>query len=159
MSALNYSVAGILGFNMFGIPYVTPNICGFNTYNSAATPNACLKTFQLAFISPLAVAYNDHDPLTTQIINGNLLLGEQVSSLLYQRLNYITYTRSELYKISKSGGALVRPIFADFSEAGYSYDKVLYGDALLVAFNFQSTQQMKNIILPNTDWLNLNEMR
>lgn len=65
---MNVSVAGVLGFNMFGIPYVSPNICGFNTFNLASTPTACLKSYQTAFISPIAISYNDHDPLTNQLL-------------------------------------------------------------------------------------------
>jgi alpha-glucosidase (family GH31 glycosyl hydrolase) len=31
---LKLSIAGIMNFNMFGIPLVGPNICGFNSSNS-----------------------------------------------------------------------------------------------------------------------------
>lgn len=68
------------------------------------------------------------------------------------------YTRSELYKIQKIGGALVRPINADYPEIGstYSYDSVLYGDSLLVEFNFEPNIHNKFIRLPAVNWYNHN---
>ena len=40
--------------------------------------------------------------------------------------------------ISKVGGSLVKPLFADYPSTAqnFSYDSVLFGDSLLVEFNF-----------------------
>jgi alpha-glucosidase (family GH31 glycosyl hydrolase) len=50
---LKYSVSNILNFNMFGIPNVGPNLCGYITGDDKE--QLCLRSFQLNIISPIAL--------------------------------------------------------------------------------------------------------
>lgn len=135
---------------MFGIPYASPNVCGY--YRDATfTPeqqNLCVRSFQLALVSPFAV-YNTNGPdissLSPELINA-------VHNNLNARMSLVMYARSELYKISQVGGALVRPLFTEYGHVKEftpnTYDTVLYGESLKVDFVFSSDIADKTVILP-----------
>ena len=57
--ALKYAVAQLFNFHMFGIPYASPNICGYTRGSTFTTDQEelCIRSFQLAVVSPFAV-YN-----------------------------------------------------------------------------------------------------
>lgn len=54
------------------------------------------------------------------------------------------YQRAELYKISQVGGALVRPLFAEYPEINLytpdMVDTVMYGDSVKVDFMLEPKQ-------------------
>ena len=62
-NTLKYSAAQILNFHMFGVPYASPNICGYDWEGklSVADEELCVRSFQLAFVSPLAI-FNTNGP-------------------------------------------------------------------------------------------------
>lgn len=68
------------------------------------------------------------------------------------------YQRSELYKITQIGGALVRPLFTEYPYIPqYTpdlVDTVMYGDALKVDFIFEAGKTGKTVIQPGS-WLDL----
>ena len=96
---------------MFGIPNVGTNLAG---YFVTSDQELYIRYFQLAAFSPTAF-YND-DQTTLKYHPFNLKLGniDAITSLLKIRMATFNYMRTELYKISKYGGTLVRPMIADF---------------------------------------------
>lgn len=71
---------------------------------------------------------------------------------LEARMSFIMYQRTELYKISNIGGALVRPLFTEYGYMSVftpdTYDTLLYGDALKVDFAFTPDVADKVVFLP-----------
>ena len=51
-SYMNYSVAGIMNFNMFGIPHVGADVCGF--FGGDMDQEMCARWIQLATFYPFA---------------------------------------------------------------------------------------------------------
>lgn len=71
--------------------------------------------------------------------------------MLSQRLAFTMYKRTQLHKISRLGGALVRPMFTEFSHYGNLYtpdmlDAVMLGDAVKVDFILEQGQTAKILI-------------
>lgn len=56
---MNYSIAGIMNFNMFGIHHVGADVCGF--FGSARNDKLCAKWSQLATFYPFARFHYDID--------------------------------------------------------------------------------------------------
>jgi alpha-glucosidase (family GH31 glycosyl hydrolase) len=57
---MKYDAAQILNFNMFGMPITGHNICGFTRDDSfPSTKELCVRSYQLAFVTPLAVYNSD----------------------------------------------------------------------------------------------------
>jgi alpha-glucosidase (family GH31 glycosyl hydrolase) len=54
---MNYSIAGIMNFNMFGIPHVGADVCGF--FGDARNDKLCSRWAQLATFYPFARFHYD----------------------------------------------------------------------------------------------------
>lgn len=51
---MKYSIAGVMNFNMFGIPMVGPDTCGFFPVNGVDGDEVCGRWIQLATFFPFA---------------------------------------------------------------------------------------------------------
>ena len=60
-TTLAYAVTQILNFHMFGVPYASPNFCGYGwpLVPTVEQEKLCMRSFQISFISPLAVMNTD----------------------------------------------------------------------------------------------------
>lgn len=65
----------------------------------------------MGFVTPFAV-YNSNSVDIDKLSEAGQ---RQVQSNLEARLSFVMYTRTELYKIQNIGGALVRPLFAEYA--------------------------------------------
>jgi alpha-glucosidase (family GH31 glycosyl hydrolase) len=61
--SLKYSIAGVMNFNMFGIPHVGADVCGYVGSNTDA--ELCARWYQLSTFYPLA-RYNQNDKYNGQ---------------------------------------------------------------------------------------------
>jgi maltase-glucoamylase len=122
---LQLSVAGILDFNMFGIPLTGADVCGFhNNYEE----EMCARWMQLSVFYPLArnhynLTDNGKDPLKPQEpfrLTGKFL--DAARFAIYQRYSLLRYYYTRLFEISKNGGGtLARPLFFEFPEDEGAY--------------------------------------
>lgn len=56
---MRYSIAGVMNFNMFGIPFVGPDTCGF--FGETGQDEICGRWIQLATFYPFARQHRDRD--------------------------------------------------------------------------------------------------
>jgi len=116
---LKDSIAGIINFNLFGIPLVGADVCGFI---GQTTKELCVRWMQLGIFytfyrnhnaigEPAQEPYVFDDEATN--INRNSII------IRYQMLPYF-YT--SLYKVHKNGGTMVRPLFFNYPEDKFTWD-------------------------------------
>jgi alpha-glucosidase (family GH31 glycosyl hydrolase) len=113
---LQNTMANLLNFAAFGVPYVGGSLCGYAPETS--DQELCARYFQLAVISPLAIMTNGLGSLDFQPINFTEIYRQSVIDSLTQRLSIMTQMRSELRQIGIQGGAWLSPLFAN----GFSSD-------------------------------------
>ena len=138
-SSMQMSISGIMNFNMFGIPLVGADVCG---YFGKLDHELCARWFQLSAFYPFARNHNYHidesgEPLEPQEAYAlNYPHNETARAAVHQRYSFLRYFYTNMFSISKNGGTLVRPLFFEFPEDDKAYEgpehSFMVGNALKV---------------------------
>lgn len=130
---LRASIPGILKFNLFGIPFVGADICG---YNGNTTEELCLRWTQLGSFYPFSRNHNsqfakDQDPA---------VFGEEFIQLTNKALNtryeILPYLYTLFHLAHTEGSTVARPLLHEFPEDAITWDinnQFLWGPALLIS--------------------------
>ncbi|ERE90168.1 maltase-glucoamylase, intestinal-like protein [Cricetulus griseus] len=155
---LQWSVPGMLEFNLFGIPMVGADICGFalNT-----TEELCRRWMQLGAFYPFSrnhngQGYKDQDPAS---FGADSLLLNSSRHYLNIRYTLLPYLYTLLYHAHSRGDTVARPLLHEFYKDNNTWDidrQFLWGPGLLItpvleeakaSFSRQVVNQCKN-----TNW-------
>ncbi|VDK52504.1 unnamed protein product [Anisakis simplex] len=131
------SIVSVQLFNMFGIPYVGADICG---YHGNATEDLCARWQQLGAFYTLSRNYNDeisspHETSTPQyptVWSKISNVTRQANLFKYQHLPYL-YTL--MFEASRIGGTVIRPLFFEFSNDKTTHgisNQFMWGSAMLI---------------------------
>ena len=153
------SIVGMLEFNMFGIPYVGSDICGFN---GATTEQLCLRWTQLGAFYPFSRNHNtigtpDQDPAVWPSVAA---AARDALGLRYRLLPYL-YTL--FWRAAAFGESVVRPLTFQFASdpALRGVDtQFLWGDAVMVApILDEASMTAVNVTFPAGEWYDLRDGR
>ncbi|KAM4874064.1 putative maltase-glucoamylase 2 [Thomomys bottae] len=153
---LRWSLPSILEFNLFGIPMVGANICG---YTNNVTEALCTRWMQLGAFYPLSrnhngPEYRDQDPAAFGF--DSLLLN---SSRHYLNIRYslLPYLYTLFYYAHTRGGTVARPLVHEFYQDPATWDiheQFLWGSGLLITpVLYEGVDQVKAYI-PDAIWYN-----
>ncbi|KAH9504147.1 hypothetical protein Btru_065110, partial [Bulinus truncatus] len=148
------SVIGLLEFNLFGIPYIGADICGFfeNT-----TEELCLRWMQLGAFYTFSRNHNTKGPIPQgpgQLGDDVGLASRDIMRIRYQLLPYL-YTL--FYEAHTKGSTVIRPLHHEFpsDEIALSIDKqFLWGSCLLISPILDQGQTVLKYYLPQGTWYN-----
>lgn len=131
---MRLAIAGLLNFNIFGIPNVGADICGFDQWT---TEELCIRWMQVGTLYPFSRNHNhlnsrDQDPFS---FGEGLRKTSMVTiKFRYSILKYYYY----LFVRNQGTGTVMRPLFFEFPEENDCFsssvleEEFLLGDALLV---------------------------
>ncbi|KAL8616023.1 hypothetical protein ACOMHN_014985 [Nucella lapillus] len=151
-SHLADSIIGMLDFNLFGIPYIGADICGFfgNT-----TEEMCLRWMQLGAFYPFS---RNHNGI------GNIeqhpgVFGEPLATasreILETRYWLLPYLYTLFHQAHTQGSTVVRPLHHEFptDQKALGIDRqFLWGPALLVSPILEKGQTELKYYLPEGCW-------
>ncbi|KAI3415577.1 hypothetical protein GPALN_005181 [Globodera pallida] len=128
---LRASIIGLIEFNVFGIPHIGADVCGFNLNTNE---ELCLRWQQLGAFYPFFRNHNSDDAAAQDPTQWQSVANaSRVSNLFrYQLLPHL-YTLHFL--ASMHGGTVVRPMFFEFSQDLFTHRmdrQFLWGSDLLV---------------------------
>lgn len=158
---MRYSIAGTMNFNMFGIPMVGPDTCGFFDMGRDDNEEICGRWIQLATFFPFARQHRD------QYIGGApnepWRLSEPykswASNALYDRLTYNRMMYTCLFEASISGETCFDPLFFHFPEMmDTDFDmegNFIAGNAVKVSPVLQPGVTQIDAFFPNGRWVSL----
>ncbi|KAA0194430.1 hypothetical protein HAZT_HAZT010587, partial [Hyalella azteca] len=126
------SIIGMIEFNMFGIPMVGADICGFF---GATTVEMCARWMQLGAFYPFSRNHNaigepDQDPTYDPTVAA---ISKDVLELRYK---YLPYLYSLFHRAHMSGFSVVRPLYNVFPRdvtARDVDDQFFWGTGIMVA--------------------------
>uniref|UniRef100_A0A8D2M864 alpha-glucosidase n=1 Tax=Zonotrichia albicollis TaxID=44394 RepID=A0A8D2M864_ZONAL len=132
---LRWSIPGMLEFNLFGIPYVGADICGFF---DDTTEELCRRWMQLGAFYPFSRNHNGElvkhqDPA---VFGSNSLLVNSSKHYLNIRYTLLPYLYTLLYKAHTRGDTVTRPLLHEFysDEITWNIDRqFLWGAGLMIS--------------------------
>lgn len=132
---LEHYLTNLINFGIYSIPFVGSSLCGYNP--NVTDQELCVRYFQLAVISPLAIIDTIDEDFLPYTFGENTKSG--VLSALQQRFRFMTYMRSKLYDTTLFGGSTYTPLFAipTFTQEVVNADDlstVFWGDSIKVDF-------------------------
>ena len=152
------AIAGIMNFNMFGMPMIGPNVCGFSFYEGK--DELCGRWFQLATFFPFAFQDGDFKSDITEIASEPWRLDEPYKSwarnALYDRLQYVRHMYTCMFEATQTGQTCFDPLVFHFPDndrvfsKDHMQDSFIVGDALLVTPVLEPNVELYQVAyLPN----------
>jgi len=161
---MRYSIAGIMNMNMFGIPLVGADVCGF--FGPKREDEMCARWIQLATYYPFARA---HQNLTymgnASDFSEPFTLAEPwkdvAKKALYNRYEFLRMQYTCLYEVHIDGGVCVAPTFFYYPEAEGAFKDIeqsfMVGNGKLMVVPVLK-EGAKNVtgFFPQGNWTNIN---
>lgn len=164
---LRYSIAGIMDMNMFGIPMVGSDVCGFfgkkgTPYTKEEADELCARWNQLAIFYPFA---KNHYNRTKVEPHEPYVLGDKWKAIskkaIEQRFTYMRYMYTKLFEAHKNGGTVIRPLFFEFPNDLSCHDdyeqSFMVGDALKVTPQLaKGSLDIPSYFPQGSNWIDIN---
>ncbi|XP_006887298.1 PREDICTED: maltase-glucoamylase, intestinal-like [Elephantulus edwardii] len=151
---LRWSIPGMLEFNLFGIPMVGPDICG---YAVNVSEELCTRWMQLGAFYPFSrnhngQGYKDQDPASFG--NDSLLLN---SSRHYLNIRYtlLPYLYTLFYRAHTRGDTVARPLLHEFYNDENTWGihrQFLWGPGLLITPVLDQGAEKVLAYVPDAIW-------
>lgn len=148
---LKQSVAAILSFQLFAIPMVGADICGFS---GDTCLDLCVRWMQLGSFYPFARNHNSNTSLPQESYHFKTVL-ETSKKYLSIRYSLLHYWYTQFHYAHQNGTPVVRPLFMEFPHDSACYDihtQFLAGPSLLVAPVLEPEVDYIEIYLPAGQW-------
>ena len=150
------SVTGSMMMNMFGIPFVGGDICGFTGHRT--TPHLCARWHQVGAFQPFSRNHRDCDGapqepyrfINDTIMNGTVSITDLMRKSIYDKYSLIRYYYTQLFLLSQdnsANGAFYKPMFFEFPNLAGAYranpsENIMLGSALKLSIKTS----------PNVNW-------
>ncbi|XP_071510130.1 lysosomal alpha-glucosidase-like isoform X1 [Diadema antillarum] len=149
---MHYSIIGILNFNMFAIPMVGADICGFS---GNTNEELCTRWMQLGAFYPFSRNHNglgnkDQDPAAFSKASQ-----DSSRDALLIRYSLIPYYYTWFMRAHINGSMVARPLFFDFPGLPELYlvdTQFMIGEAILVSPVLTQGATTVNATFPPSKW-------
>lgn len=156
---LRLSIASTLRMNMFGIPFVGPNVGGFA---GNLTPELFLRWLQAASFFPLLRYYSNENAAFTTPVDFDEATTNIVRATLLQRYKYLPHMYTLFYQANVKGYPVVRPVGFEFPSdalARRAEFQYLLGRSLMVTPVTEEKSIVASVYYPNATWFDAEDGR
>ncbi|ULT85754.1 hypothetical protein L5515_005679 [Caenorhabditis briggsae] len=151
---LRTSVIGAQEFNLFGIPYVGSDVCGFL---GQSNEELCLRWQQMGAFHSFFRNHNTlGEPAQDPAVWPSVASATKTANLF--RYQYLPYLFSLHFQASQNGLTVVRPVFFEYPSDTETFDlgyQFMWGPRILVAPVLHQGAVTTNLYLPNDVWYSL----
>ncbi|KAF2364269.1 Galactose mutarotase N-terminal barrel [Trinorchestia longiramus] len=145
------SIIGVLEFNMFGIPMIGPDICGFYGH---PTEELCTRWMEVGAFYPFSRNHNgmgeeDQDPASWPSV------AEVSRNVLLTRYRYLPYLYALFHRAHMNGNSVARALFNVFPsdlDARLVDDQFMWGDGLMIAPVLTEGATSRSVYFPEAIW-------
>ncbi|XP_037793407.1 maltase-glucoamylase, intestinal-like, partial [Penaeus monodon] len=148
---MRHSIIGMLEFNLFGIPYIGADICGFF---GDTTEELCERWMELGAFYPFSRNHNQIDAVDQDpgLWDSVATSSKKALEIRYRLLPYL-YTL--FYYAHTSGNTVVRPLMHEFPHDRHTLpidDQFLWGGGLLISPVLAEGLTARSLYLPFDAW-------
>ncbi|XP_042876375.1 sucrase-isomaltase, intestinal-like [Penaeus japonicus] len=151
---MHMSIIGMLDFNMFGLPMVGADVCGFF---GEPDLEMCARWMQLGAFYPFSRNHNtmgtaDQDPGVWPEV------GQIAREVLTLRYKYLPYLYTLFHHAHMHGNSVIRPLLNEFPSdipARDVDDQFLWGSGLMVAPVITQGATSRDVYFPQGRWYDL----
>ncbi|KAM9481823.1 sucrase-isomaltase, intestinal [Clarias gariepinus] len=151
---IKWAIPGMLEFNLFGVPYIGADICGFF---DDTTEELCTRWMQVGAFYPFsrnhnAQYYKAQDPAA---FGANSVLVKSSKYYLSIRYTLLPYLYTLFYKAYINGDTVVRPVMHEFysDSATWTVDRqFLWGAHLLITPVLDAGVDTVEAYIPDAVW-------
>ncbi|EFA78629.1 alpha-glucosidase [Heterostelium album PN500] len=153
-SDMYYSIPGILNMNMFGIPLVGADICGFS---GNTTAELCGRWMQLGNFYPFSRNHNDKTANSQEPYVFNDTVTSIAIAAIHTKYTLLPFYYTLFYLSHVLGDPVVRPLFFEYPTDANTLaidQQFLVGECLLVSPVLEEGATTVNAYFPDDIWYN-----
>jgi alpha-glucosidase (family GH31 glycosyl hydrolase) len=151
---LRYSISGVLNSNLFGIPMVGADTCGFI---GDTTEELCARWIMLSALAyPFSRNHADIHSAPQELYRWPSVARAARKSL-DMRLQLVPYMYAQFYRVHRSGGTVVRPLFFEFPSVTETWKistQLMVGASVLVSPVLDENADSVSAFFPEGLWWN-----
>ncbi|XP_034161045.2 sucrase-isomaltase, intestinal [Pangasianodon hypophthalmus] len=153
---IKWAIPGMLEFNLFGVPYIGADICGFF---DDTTEELCTRWMQVGAFYPFSRNHNAqyYKPQDPAAFGANSVLVRSSKHYLNIRYTLLPYLYTLFYRAHVSGDTVVRPVMHEFysDPATWTVDRqFLWGAHLLITPVLDAGAVTVQAYIPDAVWYN-----
>ncbi|XP_073706325.1 sucrase-isomaltase, intestinal-like [Garra rufa] len=153
---IKWAIPGMLEFNLFGVPYIGADICGFF---DDSEEELCTRWMQVGAFYPFsrnhnAEGYADQDPAS---YGPNSLVVNTTRHYMNIRYTLLPYLYTLFYKAHVNGETVVRPLMHEFysdSKTWALHKQFMWGAHLLITPALDPGVEFVDAYIPDAKWYN-----
>ncbi|KDO31383.1 hypothetical protein SPRG_04000, partial [Saprolegnia parasitica CBS 223.65] len=151
---MRQSIAGVLAANVFGMPMVGPDVCGFR---ANTTRELCIRWHQAAVLFPFMRNHNEAERDQAPV-DFDVDAIDMIKQTLLKRYALLPALYTALYHAAVDGATVVRSLYFEFPDDAATVQiesQYLLGSSLLVAPVLTPTATMVDVYFPKALWFDL----
>ncbi|XP_074615489.1 putative maltase-glucoamylase 2 isoform X3 [Acropora palmata] len=151
---LHKSIIGMLEFNLFGIPYIGADVCGFFDH---PTKEMCLRWTQLGEFYPFSRNHNGFGNKAQDPTAFGVEFARDARKVLQIRYRLLPFLYTLFYKANTDGSTVVRPLMHEFPKENVTWEidrQFLWGPNLLISPVLEKGKTSVEAYFPDSRWYN-----
>lgn len=104
---LKQNIIGLLEFNLFGIPYIGADICGFF---KDSDPEMCTRWMQIGAFQTFFRNHNGFDGIDQDPAALGMDVAAASKSIIEVRYRLLPFLYSMFYEVNQNGGTIIRSL-------------------------------------------------
>ncbi|XP_028817377.1 maltase-glucoamylase, intestinal isoform X2 [Denticeps clupeoides] len=151
---MRWAIPGMLEFNLFGIPYIGADICGFF---DDTTEELCRRWMQVGAFYPFSRNHNAQGYMDPAYFGADSVLVRSSKHYLNIRYTLLPYLYTLFYKAHAHGDTVVRPVMHEFYSDPNTWDvdrQFLWGPYLLITPVLDPGAVQVKAYVPDAVWYN-----